>query len=188
MSTEHEPRTEPKSNRPRPIPVPDLIWAPVAVGGLVAAAGLFGLAVGQPWLFPSLGPTAFLQAESPELPSSNFRSTVVGHAVGLASAFVAVYLFGLADAPGVMATGHLTLARVGASVLAVALTMFGKTWLKASHPPAAATTLLISLGGLKATAGEAASVAAGVLIVAALGEGLRRVRLEFLVNPDGGRD
>ncbi len=182
MAIETEPKPEPTA--PSRIMVPDLIWAPVAVGGLVAAAGLFGLAVGQPWLFPSLGPTAFLQAESPELPSSTFRATVIGHAVGLASAFAAVYLFGLADAPSVMATGHLSPGRVGASVLAVALTMLGKVWLKASHPPAAATTLLVSLGGLKATASGAAEVAAGVLIVAALGEGLRRIRLEYLVNPE----
>ncbi len=170
-----------KSQKHQPITVPDVIWAPLAVGGLIGAAGLFGLAVGQPWLFPSLGPTAFLQAETPEQPASSFRSTVLGHAVGLAAGFAAVYLFGQADAPSVMATEHLTLARVGASVVAVALTMLGGTVLKASHPPAAATTLLVALGGLKATASGAAAVAAGVLIIAALGEGVRRVRLGVLV-------
>lgn len=77
---------------------------------------------------------------------------------------------------------------MGASLLAVALTMFGQTWCKASRPPAAATTLLVSLGGLKATAaGEAASVAVGVSIVVVVGEGLRRVRLEFMVNPGQSR-
>ncbi len=174
---------DPATPPPRTIVVPDAVWAPLAVAGLMGAAGLFGLAVGQPWLFPSLGPTAFLQAESPEQPSSTFRATVIGHAVGLAAGFAAVYAFGLQDAPSVMATSQLTFARVAASVLAVGLTMLGKTCFKASHPPAAATTLLISLGGLKATASEAAAVAAGVLIVAALGEGVRRVRLEVLVKP-----
>ena len=176
--------TEPASKQ---IVVPDLIWAPLAVGGMIGVAGLFGLAVGQPWLFPSLGPTAFLQAESPERPSSTFRATVIGHAAGLAAGFAAVYAFGLAAAPSVMATGHLTGARVGAAVLAIALTMLGKTWLRASHPPAAATTLLVALGGLKATGTEAAAVAAGVLIVACLGEGLRRIRLDVLVSPERAR-
>lgn len=182
MATNPEPRPGPP-----PRAVADLIWAPLAVGGLVGAAGLLGLAVGQPWLFPSLGPTAFLQAESPEQPSASFRATVIGHAVGLAAGFAAVHAFGLAAEPGVMATGHLTPARVGAATLAVALTMFGKTLLGAPHPPAAATTLLLALGGLKATAAGAAAVAAGVLIVAALGEGLRRVRLHVLVRPEPGR-
>lgn len=173
---------------PRPVgTVAEAIWSPLAVGALVGAVGLLGLAVDEPWLFPSLGPTAFLQAESPGLPSSTFRATVLGHAVGLAAGVAAVHAFGLAGEPSVMATGHLTLARVGASVAAVALTMLGKPLFGASHPPAAATTLLVALGGLKATATGAAAVAAGVLIVAALGEGLRRVRLHVLVAPGAGR-
>ena len=182
MSTGLGPQQNPPTR-----PIPDLIWAPIAVGGLLGVAGLLGLAVGEPWLFPSLGPTAFLQAESPEQPSTTFRATVIGHAVGLAAGVAAVYAFGLVHTPSVMETGHLTLARVAASVLAVTLTMFGKTWLRASHPPAAATTLLVALGGLRATASTAAAVAAGVLIIAALGEGVRRIRLHVLVNPDRNR-
>ena len=168
---------------PPPRTLPDLIWAPLAVGGLIGAAGLFGLAVGQPWLFPSLGPTAYLQAESPDQPASTFRSTVLGHASGLAAGFAAVHALGLAAAPSVLATGHLTPARVAAAVLAVALTMVGKVALRAPHPPAAATTLLVALGGVRANAPAAAAVAAGVLIIAALGDGVRRVRLHVLIAP-----
>ena len=167
----------------RRIVVADAVWAPLAVGTLIGAAGLFGLAAGQPWLFPSLGPTAFLQAESPENPSSGFRATVLGHAIGLAAAFAAVYLLGLADEPSAMATGRLTLARVGASIAAVALTTLGGVIFHASHPPAAATTLLVALGGLEATPRVGAAVAVGVLIVATLGEGARWLRLRTFIRP-----
>jgi hypothetical protein len=45
------------------------------------------------------------------------------------------------------------------------------------HPPAAATTLLFTLGAFPPTWAGLGTVATGVLIVAALGESLRRARL-----------
>jgi hypothetical protein len=44
--------------------------------------------------------------------------------------------------------------------------------LHASHPPAAATTLLVALGGFKPTVHDALIVIIGVLIVATIGERL----------------
>src|SRR3954466_14390358 len=52
--------------------IPELIWAPLVGGLLTLIPGLIGLAAGNPWLFPSLGPTAFLQAANPQQPSSRF--------------------------------------------------------------------------------------------------------------------
>jgi len=49
--------------------------------------------------------------------------------------------------------------------------------LRASHPPAASTTLLFALGALQPTLREAALVAAGVLLVAVLVQLVRLVRL-----------
>jgi len=67
--------------------------------------------------------------------------------------------------------------RVWASGLAIVLTMLGIALARASHPPAAATTLLISLGGFRPTVHDALTIAAGVLVVAVVGEALRRLRL-----------
>ena len=44
---------------------------------------------------------------------------------------------------------------------------------QAQHPPAAATTMLITLGGLTPDAHTVLVIAVGVLLVAALGEGAR---------------
>ena len=141
--------------------IPDLIWAPVIAGVLMLVAGFLGLAAHQPWLFPSLGPTAFLQAELPKLPSSRFYNTIAGHLLGLGSGLVAVTLLGANIAPSALATGELTPIRVWASVLAVVLNLLAGLLLKASHPPAAATTLLFALGGFKPTLHDVVIVVMG---------------------------
>ena len=46
----------------------DQAWGVLMAGGLMLLAGAVGVLAGQPWLFPSLGPTAFLQAETPGSP------------------------------------------------------------------------------------------------------------------------
>lgn len=165
--------------------VPDAVWGPMAVGSLLLSVGLIGLAAGQPWLFPSLGPTAFLQAESPGKSSARFYNTVVGHMVGLAAGVAAVMLLGATSAPGVLASNELVPVRVWAAVLSAVLTMPGLSLLKASHPPAAATMLLVALGGFEPTWRSAGIIVAGVLIVAVLGEAVRYVRLHLLVAPPG---
>jgi hypothetical protein len=155
----------------------------LAVGSLLLAVGLIGLAAGQPWLFPSLGPTAFLQAEKPGEPSARFYNTVVGHLVGLGAGLAAVWLLGASTAPGVLAAQELAPARVWAAVLSAVLTMIGLSLLRASHPPAAATMLLVALGGFEPTWKSAGTIVAGVLILAILGEGVRFLRREVVKAP-----
>ncbi len=157
--------------------LPHAVWAPVAAGALMLLAGGLGLVVGQPWLFPSLGPTAFLQVEAPDQPASRIYNTVVGHAIGIMAGVAAVLVLHAGQAPALFATHHLVPVRVWASGLAIVLTMLGIALARASHPPAAATTLLISLGGFRPTVHDALTIAAGVLVVAVVGEALRRLRL-----------
>ncbi len=158
------------------------IWAPITAGLLMLLVGLIGLATAQPLLFPSLGPTAFLQTEAPDQPASRFYNVIIGHAVGLAAGYAAVLLFRADAAPALFAAHQLVAVRVWASVLAIVLTMFGSALLKASHPPAAATTLLIALGGFRPTMHDVFTIVVGVLIVAVAGEGLRRLRYEQTVE------
>lgn len=144
------------SERPGPagrtrLTVPEVVWNPLVVGGMLALVGVIGLAAGQPWLFPSLGPTAFLQAEEPVKPASRFYNTVVGHLVGFASGVLSVLLLGAPAAPSVLASKELAPVRVWAAALSGILTMIGLSSLKASHPPAAATMLLVALGGFEPT-------------------------------------
>ncbi|MEG3437267.1 HPP family protein [Pannus brasiliensis CCIBt3594] len=176
-ATEHA-RSD-RTSRPRRYPpgIPDIVWAPIVASLLIALVGAIGLIAGQPWLFPSLGPTAFLQAEQPEQPTARFYNTVVGHAHGLVEGFLAVWVSGASAAPPVLSSHELTPARVVASVLAVGLNMLFGFLLKASHPPAAATTLLIALGGVKPVWRDAVTIAVGVIVVAIVGEFFRRFRM-----------
>ncbi|HEX8219422.1 MAG TPA: HPP family protein [Chloroflexia bacterium] len=162
---------------PNPPSLPEAIWGPTAAGGMVLAVGLLAMLVGQqPWLVPSLGPTAYLVAENPGHPTSRFYNTVVGHLVGLGAGFLAVALLNAWQAPVVLTDHKLDPMRMLAAVIAIVLTIGVAPVLRASHPPAAATTLLVALGSLK-TLNDAIMVTIGVLIIAVVGEGLRQVRL-----------
>jgi len=79
-------------------------------------------------------------------------------------------------APSIMGTKIPTLSRIGAGPLAVALTLFFNILLRASHPPAAATTLLVALGTFQMKH-EALMLFLGVVILATLAELARRIRI-----------
>ena len=155
--------------------IPDPIWGPLTGGLLIAAVGLLGIIAGLPWLVPSLGPTAVLIAVSPGHPTARAWNTIVGHAGGLFAGFVAVAIAGAAAAPSVLGDHQLVVTRVVAAAIAIALTMAIGFLLRATHPPAAATTLLVALGAIS-TLEQATVVFVGVVVTAALGEGLRRLR------------
>ncbi len=166
-------------NSPRRWPprVPDILWDSLAAAALTAVIGILGALTNVPLLFPSLGPTAFLQIEDPELRSARFYNTVVGHLIGLGSGVAAVLLLDANRAPSPMATGQLAPRRVLASTVAIALTIAIGMLLRASHPPASATTLLVALGGFQLNWQTMLIVIAGVLLIGFLGERLRLIRL-----------
>jgi hypothetical protein len=175
-----EPASELAASVPRhptPASVPDALWGPLSGAGLLLGVGAVALLAGQPWLFPSLGPTAYLQAESPAHPTSRWFNVIVGHLIGLLAGFLAVALLNAWGAPSPLQDKVLVASRVGAAVLAMLLTLGVAPLLNASHPPAAATTLLVALGSLT-TPADAVNLMIGALILAALGEALRRVRMQ----------
>ena len=124
------------------------IWALfMFLNGFITIALLAAVAMVSrtPFVFPSLGPTAFLFFFTPRAPAATPRHTIYGHAIGIACGYGALWLFGLKDAPPAMAAG-VSLARVGAAALSLASTGALMILAKAAHPPAGATTLIISLG------------------------------------------
>jgi CBS-domain-containing membrane protein len=86
-------------------------------------------------------------------------------------------LLGARSAPNPIQSGELTAVRVEAAVVAVALTVLAGFALRASHPPAVATTLLVALGAI-ATPQQVLATIAGVVLVTLFGEWVRRVRLD----------
>jgi hypothetical protein len=160
-----------------PAAAPPAVWSPAAAALLILTAGAVSLAAKQPWLVASVGATAFLQAQSPEDESSRMYNAVVGHAIALVAAYLAVALVGAAGLPSILSTkATLPAARVWASALAMVLTLVGQRPARAFHAPAGATTLLVTLGVYRPTSKTALALMATVLLVSGAGEALRRLR------------
>jgi CBS-domain-containing membrane protein len=125
-----------------------LVWSVyVGVNGFatIALLGLLALVTGSPFVFPSLGPTAYLFFFSPLAEASSPRNAILGHAIGLIcgyAAFVITSGFG----PTFAAHGEVHLPRVLAAALALSATGALMALFRVSHPPAGATTLIVALG------------------------------------------
>lgn len=99
----------------------------------------------SPFVFPSLGPTAFLCFYTPTAPSASPRNTLIGHAVGAGAGYLSLVVTGLTMAGPALSVG-VTWPRVIAAALSLGLTAGVMVLLRAPHPPAGATTLIVSLG------------------------------------------
>jgi CBS-domain-containing membrane protein len=136
------------------------------VNGLIAIAIMSAVALitGAPFVFPSLGPTAFLLFYTPMLAASAPRNCIVGHAIGAACGFLALVIFGLTDHGPALVEG-VEWTRIGAAALSLGLTSGVMVWARSPHPPAGATTLIVSLGILRAPADLAVLMVAVILLV-----------------------
>ncbi|MBV9826009.1 MAG: HPP family protein [Alphaproteobacteria bacterium] len=142
---------------------------------ITGIVGTLGLAFQQPWLFPSLGPTIFIHTVTPRQEAARPWNTFAGHAIGAAAAFLALAVFGALHAPSAMILGQVGWQRIAASALAVALTIGGQIPLRAGHAPAAATTLLITLGGLKPDLATIGVLIIGIILATFLCDWGRRL-------------
>lgn len=137
-------------------------------GALVLVPGVLAWLTGFPFIFPSLGPTAYVLATKPTAPASRPRRVIGGHLVGVAAGLLA---FRLLD-PGLAVTAQLdpaspaALAVAASGVLASTLTAAGMLVTDLGHAPACATTLIVSLGLLSTPAQAAGIVLAVVVLVA----------------------
>jgi CBS-domain-containing membrane protein len=136
------------------------------VNGFISI-GLMALAAtitDEPLIFPSLGPTAFLLFYTPRAPVASPKNTVIGHLIGAAAGYLALVMFGLTDSGPALIEG-VTLARTGAAALSLGLTAGLMAWVRAPHPPAGATTLIVSLGILTEPSQLAVLMLAVLLLV-----------------------
>jgi len=124
------------------------IWALfMFINGFITIAILAGVAMAShtPFVFPSLGPTAILLFYTPLSPTASPRHTLYGHAIGILCGYASLLLVGLHHAPSAIGT-TVDARRIMAAALSLALTASLMILLRAAHPPAGATTLIVSLG------------------------------------------
>ena len=127
---------------------PRLVWAVyVCVNGFITIGllGLLALLTGSPFVFPSLGPTAYLFFFSPLAEVSSPRNTILGHAIGLVCGYAA-FVLAVASSPPFGINPGVHGPRLLAAALSLSATGALMALLRVSHPPAGATTLIVSLG------------------------------------------
>jgi len=119
----------------------------VFVNGFITIGLLASLALvsRNPFVFPSLGPTAYLLFFSPLAKACSPRNTIFGHAIGIACGYGAFVLTGAGAMPFGAHSG-IFWPRILAAALSLSVTGALMVLLGVSHPPAGATTLIISLG------------------------------------------
>lgn len=117
------------------------------VNGFITIAILTGLAklFQTPFIFPSLGATAFLVFFTPTTPAASPRNTVCGHAVGILCGYGALWATGLQHS-GPALVSELSWTRIAAVSLALAATGALMILFNVPHPPAAATAMIVALG------------------------------------------
>jgi CBS domain-containing membrane protein len=111
----------------------------------IGLMSVLALITRSPFIFPSLGPTAFLFFYTPRAPSASPRNTLIGHAIGVLAGYFSLVITGLTAAGPALTVG-VSWPRVIAAALSLGLTAGLMVLFKSPHPPAGATTLIISLG------------------------------------------
>jgi len=159
----------------------ELATAGLGEGALLLAVAAAGWATRQPLIFASLGPTAYELVERPRDRSARTYNIIVGHFLGLGSGFLAVFLMHARNSPNVLQTGIVDPPRLWASVLAAVLTTLLTLALRAGQPAAIATSLLVALGSMQ-TARDAVAIAAAVLLIAAIGQPMRHLRMQVMTG------
>jgi CBS domain-containing membrane protein len=139
----------------------------------VALSGFWAWLFSEPLLFPSLGASAFLFFETPLAEVGTPRNAIVGHYVAALAAIACLGTFGLLDEPSAYVTG-MTGPRIAAIALSVALTGGLLRLLRAAHPPAGATTIIVS-SGLLHKPHQLIAVFVGALLITAAGWVLNRL-------------
>lgn len=142
---------------------------------MILIACLTGWLLHEPFIFASLGPTAYELVETPERPSARPYNIVLGHLIGVLAGFLAIFLTHARKAPQVSPSG-VPLARVGAAVLAVILTVAFTLLCRATQPAAISTTLLVALGMMQRWQ-DALVIMASVVLMTVIGEPIRRLRI-----------
>jgi hypothetical protein len=153
----------------------DFVIAPVCEGLLILVMAVAAWVAHNPFIFASLGPTAYELVETPERPSARAYNILVGHLIAVLAAFLALYLTGAAQVAPVSQSG-IALPRVWAAALAATLTVLVTIIARATQPAALSTTLLVALGTMQQWR-DGFFIMGAVLLMAVLGEPIKKWRL-----------
>jgi CBS domain-containing membrane protein len=127
---------------------PTAVWASYVFVNSFATVGVLAVLAfltHNPFVFPSLGPTAYLFFFTPLAETASPRNAVLGHAIALCCGFAAFSVTGMSHLPPGLPV-EIYGPRVLSAALSLSLTGAIMVLLRVSHPPAGATTMIVSLG------------------------------------------
>lgn len=117
-------------------------------GVLFTVLSLVAWGSGQAFIFPSLGPSTFVLAFDRHGDFDQLSEITIAHSIGAISGFVAWTLLdpgtAITATPPPFSEGGLQL--ITSAIISVVLTTWGMVAFGEIHPPACATTLIVSLG------------------------------------------
>ncbi|WP_224333232.1 HPP family protein [Haloprofundus halobius] len=143
--------------------------ATLHAAALMTVLGAVALLTGRSFLFPSLGPSAYVLATGIGDADSAPKRVVGGHVIGVLAGMATYHLL----ASGIVVLQiHEPLSAAGirlaaSATVAVGATTAGMLATDLRHPPACATTLIVSLG-LLTQVGEALAIVIAVLLLVAV--------------------
>jgi hypothetical protein len=135
---------------------------------LFVVLGVLAWATGQPFIFPSLGPSAFILAFERDGDRTQLTSVVLSHLIGGVAGLVAYSLLasGVSLVADPAAFSMASLRLVMSATLSIIVTSWGMIATDTVHAPACATTLIVSLG-LLSTPMQVATIVLGVSVLVA---------------------
>lgn len=117
-------------------------------GVLFTVLGVVTWGSGQPFIFPSLGPSAFILAFERQGARTRPYRVIGGHVIGAVAGLLAYTLLAtgvsITTSPPPVSPAGLRLALSG--IVSIILTSWGMIATDTIHAPACATTLIVSLG------------------------------------------
>jgi CBS-domain-containing membrane protein len=120
-------------------------------------------------------------SETPHQASARPRNVIIGHVVGIAAGWSAIVVTGLRDHPSSVQEG-ITPLRIVAAALSLGVTALVLLILRSPHPPAGASTLIVSLGVLH-TRRQLFAMICSVLLCTALTIAIRELFHRRLREP-----
>lgn len=142
---------------------------------LIGALGAVTLIVGEPFVFPSIGPTAYVMVKAPDDPTHQPSTVIGGHVLGIVAGLIGYHLFATGLTVGFQhsLSSWAILQIMASGTFAMGMTGAGMLWTDIDHAPACATTLLVALG-LLGTLQEALAILVAVVILVTIEEGVKR--------------
>ena len=160
-----------------PFTAPDVIYEPIAITLVTAIAFGVGMALGEPWVCVPLAATIATSAQTPASEEAAFSNAVLGNLIAILVSYVIVDALKLRH-HGITAEAATRSPILAVELLAgIALTPMIASLVRVVQPAAVATAAFIIFGGVEQTSHSALALTADTLVVAALGEFMRRLRV-----------